>query len=167
MNGMRFAIILILALAAFSFGGCLFESKHATDEYMIANFKAHQSEFDQLLQMILSDKGLLRVDNDWTLPANPEAVGVSQERISGYRKIFHRVGVPRGFSARESRDEIDFIATTKGLSVTGSAKGYTWLSKRPELVIDNLDKYWSTDGKSFTAYRHIEGNWYLWFDYED
>ena len=160
-------LTLMCALAAFSLGGCLFGSEHSTDEQMISNFQEHRSEFEQLLEMIRSDKGLLRVDDTWTLPEDPQTIGVSRDRINEYRNMFYRVGVPRGFSAPESRESIELIATTKGLSVTGSAKGYAWLASRPVVVVDDLDTYWSKDGKSFRAFRHIEGNWYLWFDYED
>ena len=60
-----------------------------------------------------------------------------------------------------------FHASTRGLAVSGSSKGYAYLLEKPKTLVDNLDEYWSKDNKSFTAFRQIEGNWYLYFDYED
>ena len=54
-----------------------------------------------------------------------------------------------------------FFSTSQGLSVTGSTKGYAFLTDPPKLVVQSLDTYWSDDKRSFTAFRHIDGNWYL------
>jgi hypothetical protein len=80
------------------------------------------------------------------------------------------LGLSAGIEGYCEKDAILFYASTKGLSVTGSTKGYAYLKKVPEnseKLVNSLDDYWSPDGKSFTAYRRIEGNWYLYFDYED
>ena len=92
---------------------------------------------------------------------------MSQERIQDYRRLFAKLGIPRGFYAFHDPEEFIFTANTRGLSISGSAKGYAYLQKKPRLVVADLDSYWSEDGKSFTAYQHIKGKWYLYFDFED
>jgi hypothetical protein len=37
----------------------------------------------------------------------------------------------------------------------------------PNLVVEDLDNYFSADGRAFTAYQPIEGKGYLYYDYED
>ena len=56
--------------------------------------------------MIFEDKNLTRVDEDWTEPKD-----FDQKRIAEYRKVFQVIGVPRGFSAPVSREQIEFIAS--------------------------------------------------------
>ena len=140
---------------------------HKSDQELVANFQSHRGDFNQLLQMIQTDMQLKRVDEDWTDPTDPQAIGISRERINEYRRLFQRLGIPRGFSAFQTKDHIKFIASTQGLSVSGSSKGYVYARKKPDLIVEDLDHYWSQDGRSFTAHRHIEDNWYLYFDYED
>jgi hypothetical protein len=140
---------------------------HKSDEELIANFESHKAEFNRMLQMINEDTGLDRVDDNWTSPKNPQTVGISQRRIDEYRSLFYRAGVPRGFSAFQSRDYIEFIASAQGLAVGGSMKGYIYAKEAPPRVVENLDSYRAAEGSKFSpafpVYRHIEGNWYLYF----
>ena len=168
MRAVRYfaAIKAALCLVAIVFvSGC--STKHPSDEALVNNFQSHRSEFDQLLQMFLADKKLGRVAYDFTRPANPAEIGISGQRLKEYRKLFDRLDLSAGIEGYDEKDLVWFHASTQGLSVTGSGKGYAWLTKPPQLVVENLDTYWSKDGRSFTAFRHIEGNWYLYFDYED
>src|SRR6478672_2627475 len=106
------AILAIPALMATLFFGyvtivaSIFTSgdiPHKTDEELIANFESHKAEFNRMLQMINEDKVLERVDDNWTSPENPQTIGISQDRIEEYRRLFRRSGVPRGFSAFQTR----------------------------------------------------------------
>lgn len=117
--------------------------------------------------MFLTDRGLGRVAYDFTRPENPGAIGISRERLGAYRRLFDKLDLSAGIEGYDEKDIVWFHASTYGLSVTGSGKGYAYVKERPKLVVGNLDTYWSADGRSFTAFRHIEGNWYLYFDYED
>lgn len=159
------ALFFLLALPLFliEFSS---EKKHPKDEDLVGKFHAHKAEFEQLLQMFQDDKGLGRV-SDFTRPENPESIGISRERIREYQRLFRKAGLEAGIEGYDEKEIIWFHASSQGLAVTGSGKGYAYTRKRPETVVDNLDSYWSKDGKSFTAFRHIEGNWYLYFEYED
>ncbi|HYX72053.1 MAG TPA: hypothetical protein VE732_04725 [Nitrososphaera sp.] len=139
---------------------------HKSDEELIANFQAHRSEFNQLLEMISQDKGLQRVDDNWTRPENPQTIGISQERIDAYRKLFGSAGVPRGFYAFHDEGVFEFIASAQGLAVSGSSKGYIYSTNPLTRVVANLDNYHLLENKpyGYPIYRHIEGNWYLFFD---
>jgi hypothetical protein len=158
--------LLILPLLLLIVGGCG-KSSHPTDDALLQNFSKHEADFEQLLTMIRSDKKLERVDDTWTRPQDPSTIGVTAERIKSYRKLFSTLGIPRGFYAFHNPEHFTFLASAQGLSVSGSGKGYAYLVEKPGLVVTNLDKYWSPDGRSFTAYRHLKGSWYLYLDYED
>ncbi len=155
-----FGLLLLLVLS-----GC--RAQHPKDEDLIQRFKTHRQEFEQLLQMFQADKGLGRVAPDFTRPANTTEIGVTKERIDEYRRLFSALGLSSGIEGYGERDAVIFYASTQGLSVSGSSKGFAYLTKRPELLVDQLDGYRSPDGRSFSAFRHIEGNWYLHLDFED
>ena len=149
-------------------GGCgESEAPHPKDDALIQNFEAHEADFERLLTMLRADRKLERVDDTWTRPKDPSTIGVTPKRIKAYRKLFSTLGIPRGFYAFHDPERFTLLASTRGLSVTGSDKGYAYMAQKPDLVVTNLDTYWSEDGQSFTAYRHIKGSWYLYFDYED
>lgn len=157
---------LILALLFPLLAGCA-RNQHPSDDALLKNFSAHEPEFDGLLTMLRADKKLERVDVNWTRPDNPASAGVPPERIKVYREIFKKLNIPRGFDAYHDPERFTFLASASGLSIGGSGKGYAYLEERPELVVASLDNYRSPTGRSFTAYRHIKGNWYLFYDYED
>jgi len=155
------------------------DKEHQKDEELLKNFQSYKVEFNQLLQNFQEDKSLGRVAPDFTRTSNffekckepngwnGKEVEVSNERLAEYRKLFDSLELSAGIEGYCGKEIIQFVSSTKGLSVTGSSKGYAYLRKSPKTLVDNLDNYWSEDRKSFTAYRHIEGNWYLYFDYED
>jgi len=153
-------LLLMLAIAC----GC--GSSHPSDASLLANFENHEEDFETLLNMLREDKKLRRVDEDWTDPDDLSMIGVSEGRIRDYRALFAKLRVPRGFCAHHGPEVFTLIASTYGLSVSGSSKGYEYREEAPDQVVADLDSYWS-NGDSFRAYRHIDGNWYLYFDFED
>jgi hypothetical protein len=177
-----FIKFLALVLLAFFAIGCMtdiWKKEHPKDEKLIENFQSHKEEFNQLLQMFLEDKYVGRIDFDFTRASdffekckssdgqNGNEIELSKDRLESYRKLFNELGLSFGIEGYCEKEKVIFYASTQGLSVSGSTKGYAYLANPPEKIVDNLDKYWSQDRQSFTAFRHIEGNWYLYFDYED
>jgi hypothetical protein len=169
--GVLLVLIPLCYYLCFSFLVWLsFQKQHQADAQMIANFQKHQNDFERLRQMVLEDKGLIRVDDDWTEPHDPQTIGIKPERIAQYRSLFKQVGIPRGFSSAADRKDIEFIDTTKGMLDHGSFKGYVYLKSRPKKLLDNLDTLESQkmpDGvgkKWIQGYRLIEGNWFLYYD---
>ncbi len=136
---------------------------HPPTSTLILNFQNHRAEFNQLLQMFLQDKSAERIAPAFTRPANAP----SPAELAEYRALFTRLGLQVGIEGYGEKRQVFFIASTFGLSVSGSGKGYAYCVERPALVVDDIDHYRSPDGKSFTAFQHIEGNWYLYFDYAD
>ncbi len=158
--------LLFILFACLIPAGCG-DSSHPSDDALLHNFHRHEAEFEQLLVMLRTDNKLERVDNTWTRPEDPATIGVTAARVDTYRDLFLKLAIPRGCTAYHAPERFMFTASTFGLSVSGSAKGYAYMTETPEVVVPNLDTHRSADGRSFTAYRHIKGNWYLYFEYED
>src|ERR687886_466493 len=112
----------LLIAAAILLSGC--SSEHPSDRSLLDNFRLHKAEFERLLQMFRADKGLGRVAYDFTRPENPRDVGVSRERLREYRDLFGELGLSAGVEGYGEKEVIWFHASTRGLSVTGSSKGY-------------------------------------------
>ncbi len=157
-------------VAIFSIGlltSCYMKHGHPTDEELLGNWQTHKTDFDQLLQMFQTDKKLSRVSFDFTRPEHPDEIGISIERVNKYKGYFNKLGLTAGIEGYDERDTIWFYSSTQGLAVSGSSKGYAYLEIKPKLIVDDLDKYWSKDGKSFTAFKNIEGNWYLYLQFQN
>jgi hypothetical protein len=132
------------------------------DEVLLANFHRHEATLDQVVRMVQVDKGLTRVDDNWTMPAKPQTIGVSLARIAEYRRLLTRAGVPRGFQASDNVYEIRFLYYVFGSAISSDRiKGYAYLTKPPLRLLPNLNPC----DRERMVYRHIHGNWYLFYQY--
>lgn len=135
------------------------EQEHQPDAVMIDNFLEHRDEFERLREMVVRDRSITRVDNDWTHPEN-----LPKDLVEEYRRLFKTIGTPRGISARPDRSKIDFIASARGWVASGSTKGYSYIEEPPRDLENSLDEYNPGMGGETYACRHIEGKWYLFFE---
>ena len=149
-----------------------------TDAAMLMQFHTHRAQFDELARMVQHDnphgtgsegKGLWRVDQDWTGPDKPETVGVSPARIADYRQKLRAAGVPRGFQTAD-KGEIDFYCYLTGSAISDETdKSFAYLPKPPATLRASLDNCGPNncgpDTVDGSVYRHIDGNWYLYYDY--
>ena len=160
-------VALVIVSAGLS--GCFATGDHPSAATLINNFHNNRADFERLLQMFMEDTQLGRVADDFTRPAdiNAPQVEVPAARLDQYRALFTRLTLTAGVEGYGDKQTVWFIASTQGLSISGSAKGYAYAVERPDLVVEDIDHYRSADGRSFTAYQLIEGNWYVYFDYED
>lgn len=133
-----------------------------SDEVMLDHFAKNRTNFETLRQMVSKDSGLQRVDYNWTHPDNPEEVGVSEERIQTYRELLQKSGVPRGFSHYPNNPEIEFYYWGQGSTISSDyIKGYLYTAKPPKPLYKTLN----THSMFENGFRHIEGNWYIFYKY--
>lgn len=160
-------LILLMGLSMY-----LAEPPHLSDAKLIANFREHRAEFEQLRAMIIQDKGLERVDNNRTLPEDLQGIHVSSARIEEYRKLLIKLGIRGGIEASSDRRHISFISSYRGWVTHNSEKGYVYTEKPVEAedIVEDLDQYIVEDLDQFLEHqvgsgaRRIEGNWYLYFE---
>lgn len=142
-------------------------ANHPSDEKLINNFTDNKEIFEDLIKMFLEDNELGRVGDGFTRPSDPSIIGIDINRINLYYQLFKQLGIPSGIEGYGEKEKIWLIVSTAGLSISGSSKGYVYSESSPDKIVDDLDSYWSSDKRSFTAYRKIDNNWYLFFEYED
>jgi hypothetical protein len=59
--------------------------------------------------------------NNWTLPADPQSIGVSPERLAEYRKLLRAAGTPRGFQRSPAREGFNFFFWLQGSAISDDA----------------------------------------------
>ena len=161
-------ILWMYAMSSFSLVDETDLMPHPTDQTLAAKFYKHRADFEHLRDLFNADKEVHRVYYESTVPEEPSTVGVNKERLALYQSYFTKLGLNSGVADDYvSKDIIRFIASTRGTMFGGSGKGYVYAESRPPEIVDDLNKYWSKRDKPFTVYKHLEGNWYLYFDYED
>ncbi len=137
-----------------------------SDQQLISNFNRHRSAFDTLAQMSSTNKKLTRVDYGWTEPSDPKTIGVSPARIGRYRQLLDSVNVHRGFEASDEGAEIDYLYWATGSAISSDTdKGYAYLTTPPKQMLSSLDPCRPDEKNGVKAYRHIQGPWYLYYDY--
>jgi hypothetical protein len=151
------------------------------DDGLIEDFRRDRPKLEQLVTMFQQDVGLGRVAPGFTLPDDPDLVHISFDRIDEYRALcrevrakgciegydatFERLTADRAVDYDEEKTVIWIHLDERDQKFKGKAKGYLYSEKPPYPVIDSLDDLrYSNPG---TWVRHIEGPWYLYFDYRD
>jgi hypothetical protein len=146
---------------------------HASDEEMIARFREHRSAFIELRDLALADarNGIDHIEQEdleaeWekAAPQYPrdDLSSLTAERRRTYLALFDKLGVemvtiyPGG---------VEFLASRRGLAVSGSLKAYVWQETPPEPIVSRLDEPLPEEGFAtetwFHAFRPVEENWYL------
>jgi len=169
----RTSIILLIVLLPAS--GCsLSQTEHPSDGQMISNFFTHETEFDTLVKMVSEDQQVSRIAYDFTWlkdnlswPRPESELGFTKERWDQYRLLFRKLGLAAGI-LKNSNGSIFFLASTKGLSISGSMKGYVHSDENLEPQVSSLD---NISGKikereipaDTPIYRKIKDNWYVYY----
>jgi len=135
------------------------------DQQLLNNFYRHRPNFVQLVRMKQADPNLTRVDYSWTEPSDPQTIHVSPARIMTYRRLLETAGLHRGFDAYHPK-EVDFLYWCEGSAISSDTdKGYAYLTVPPKQVLTTLDDCQPDEENGVKAYYHIEGCWYLYYDY--
>lgn len=138
-------------------------------KYLINNYYKHKTDFNNLVEMFKTDKGLERVGAGFTTPPSLKMIGLTNERFERYTQILSKLDLSDGIEGYDKKDIIWLHASSRGLAISGSSKGYVYTDNPSKYgkIVDNIENYISPDQQSFTIFQPIEGNWYIYFDYED
>ena len=165
--------MLLRFLAAFVFLGVLScgpptDGGHPSDASLLATFENNRDDFERLLTMCEEDSGMIRIASDFTWkkdnvswPRPQSELGITNERWDTYRELFAKTQLRAGILNYQP-NAVVFSASSQGLLTAGSSKGYEYRRTPPDKVVDSLDSY--KFEKAEKVYRHIEGNWYLYFE---
>lgn len=147
-------------------------SRTPSDQKLLDNFSRHRDTFNQLVKMKQDDRVLYRLANNWTVeneatPSNnPIVGGFKSNRLAKYQRLMNEAKVPGGLSSSEDGTEVDFTYWYWGSGISSSTnKGYAYLTVPPKETLPSLDGCQPDEKNGVEAYRHIEGPWYLYYEY--
>lgn len=145
-----------------------FAAKHPTDQAMLKNWRAHKNEFEHLRQMYSADKQLASVTATSAYPFHDAGeIGINANRLAEYRDYFQKLRLTNGIYGDDGKERVWFRASDQGFAMTATIKGYVFTKLKPEVLVEGLDNFRFKEGQGTQAYRHIEGDWYLYFEIND
>ena len=130
---------------------------------MIAHFRAHRAEFEQLHLMLAQDKNVHVIGPDWVdaqwgdksaLPLN-----VSDARLARYRALLKQLGMITVVVDAE-RQRVRLERFGGGFTDTSWSIGYSWSRDTPKPLVNSA--YHQYPGKDKIHYSRIEGDWYIY-----
>jgi hypothetical protein len=130
-----------------------------SDATMFQRFHQNRAAFEQLREMTMKDSVRGTFDK-----ISIEERHLSTQRVAEYRKLIDQCGAELVQASGEPNGEIVLLLDIQGLSLGGREKGIEYRLKPPrfqQLIWPSLDKGCFRDWGACTAYRQIEGNWWL------
>ena len=171
-RGLLLALAAVLAAAALSAGALLAllalldpfgDAPHPSDATMLEQFRRQRPALEELVGMIDNDDELQRLAPDFT---RPEPAPVPAARVADYRQRLEAAGIAHGFG--HYGDEIEFMVSTRGLAIAGSAKSITYSAQTPRDAVvvegDLDDAAAKLTDKDVLLARHIDESWWLLLD---
>jgi len=144
----------------------LFQSNHPEDQQLINNYAQHKTEFNQLAQMLLQETRLLVIFPDsgnCQIEDEKLVNSAIDEKCKEYIQLFKLLGLNWAYSGPEP---IWLTASSYGLGVSGSEKGYVYTSQLPTLdgdgtLVNNIEE---ASELLLPYFRHVDNNWYIYYD---
>jgi hypothetical protein len=129
------------------------------DAVMIAHFRRHEAEFNELREMFARDADVGSLCEGYAVSRFP----LPAERIAEYKPLLRAADIRHGLT-HEVRGQTLFRYWSKpatGFTDQSIEKGYATLRELPDRLVESLDPP-SRLGEGLT-YRHIDDGWYLYY----
>jgi hypothetical protein len=158
-----FLVALALTLVA---GYSVNRRNQPSDEELTANFLSHESKFDELVEMLDSDRRSLRLGARESIDlAELSAVLVSAARRDAYKGLLQQISVAdlRYFPGS---GKVILLPAAGQTNIEGSSKSYVYMmGGQPQPVIAHHGYYYRGPGVYFvTGDRQIKGPWFIHYD---
>lgn len=135
-----------------------------SESQMLANFKGHKAQFEQLRLMLEHDKKVGNISPDgfvdkglWHYNSLLDS-GLSQQRLDKYRKLMKICGVSNIGRLGYKEGYYRFIVFGGGFTDTSWSIGYAWSEQKPSHIVK------SAYNTIYSGWCHspIEGHWYIY-----
>ena len=138
-------------------------TEHPSEKTLIQTFKAHHSEFEQLVQMMTEDSEIPPGRVIVTEETGPEYLYLSQERDDQYRTVMKPAGVT---SLMVISRELYYFEVSRHLGFfdgSGSTRYYAYSNteRDPESIVENLDEHLANKENPRRACKKLGDGWYL------
>jgi len=168
LKGLALVVLVLIVAVAVMLFVTWYSCLPPKEAKFLANFQAQRASFEQLRDMLQADKQVSRM-GPWgvattdVIPHMPPDGGFPVERYQRYMAVFKQAEV-RVAERSDARDPgLYFGIWGCGFGGYTQHVGICWLDKAPTKQIATIDGYHGRTGLE-QAFRHIDGNWYLWTD---
>lgn len=163
--------LLVVGLGC-AFAYFYFAGRPPKEAKLIPDFQAHRPAYEKLREMLHTDKQLRRLA-DWgvetttsPVPQKPPEGDFPLARYNEYLSLLKAVGGLWASRGEEYGVETDCVLVwASGWAGNTRHVDICWQEKQPSPLISSLDQYYQTPMPRHPAFRHIDGNWYLWADW--
>jgi hypothetical protein len=167
-----FAVLVLIALflvplaltlvAAYSVN----RRNRPSDEELTANFLSHEAKFDELVDMLDSERQSLPLGRGESIDlAGLSAVLASAARTDAYKVLLRQISVAdlRYFPGS---GKLILLPAAGQTNIEGSSRSYVYMmSGRPQSVVVHHGHYWRAPGVHFvTGDRRVKGPWFIHHD---
>jgi hypothetical protein len=138
---------------------------HPSEEELIAIFISHEADFEELAQMLDSDRARLLLGGETVELSELGTTGVSPPRIGHYDSLLRKIGV-KSFRYFPRSGNIILPVSDTGDSRPGCSKSYRYLPRaQPEPLGYHRGYAWRGPGiYILTGDRRIKGQWFVHHD---
>lgn len=138
---------------------CCLRFREVSDAALMDRFVSKRQDFDLLQQMILADTSVMHIRLGVVEYKPYSAPQLPAERVAKYRELMDRL---RLRSISGTHREVGAVSLGVQSFLTGGGKGYVFTPKPPFPVAESLDNYSPPSPGSFSAYRQLGDNWYIY-----
>lgn len=156
---------LTSACSSLVFGG----NTHPSDADLESIFWRREAEFNELVSMSNFDSKVVRIAHDFTwlennasYPRPDSELGFSKGRWEEYRRLFRTLELEDGIARAKQPEVVRLIASSEGMAIGGSSKGYVYSPEDLSPLAESLNSY-SELPHNKPVYKKITGNWYLYY----
>ncbi len=167
-----FVTVLLTALGLMLLLAYLVRPKRPRESELIKNFYAHRVAYEQLRDMLQTDKDVVRLAS-WGVETtnslvvvHPSEGGFSADRYREYMTLLHQVGGLVASRRRGQPADPSIIVWAWGWAGNTRHIGICWKETEPTNQVASLDDYRGRrDPREWQfVYKHIDEKWYLWKD---
>jgi hypothetical protein len=154
-------ILVWLTAAACLLTGC---GRHPTDANLQASFRKHSVTLTNIVAALQTSPNVERIDwNGATLVVNS-----AQTNPPALTTIlaphFKLLGQPLVVLSMGGGGQVWFYYSSRGLSVSGSARGVVYTQKTPPFIVPDTDVAPRTNS-TMGVYRHLDTNWFIFYEW--
>jgi len=154
-------IVFVGFLLFFSYMIGVFK-EHPTDEELISQLMENTPRYEQLIKMFRSDHPLTVVAPTWQSPDGQ----LSNNRWNEYKVIFEELELDMGLRKWDA-ESIWFLNSIRGMVTGGDSKGLMYKPENPTPLYPSLNERPNDLESGVRAYKKIDENWYITYDWND
>lgn len=140
-----------------------------SDCELIIRFNRNEVDFNRLIAMSDTDDNMSRIAYDFTWVKSSfqhaSESEFSKERWNEYTQLFTKLGIGDGLLKPSKGNVVYLSASSRGLAIGGSSKGYAFSATPLTPEFDSLDdKAVLRENGGKYIYKKIKDNWYIFYE---